>query len=369
MLKIAVTSPISWPYVRRGNRFSFDLAKYLARRGHEVYYISTKPGISRIKEEEGIHIELHRQCHYPFLNPLNVLELSAPGVLFSFLKKELDVVQTTLPPDAFAASWYRLLRGVPFVHYLFGCEPLYFQTLFGRQMFKRVLKKASLLLAPSDFVHADLKKEFHRMGKVVFPPVDTDRFFPAPQKDLSTIRIATTCSLDTPRKRVPLLIKAFEKLNDFMPNTVLQLVGHTTPEATRAALLSVNKKAREAIEINEIKDDNNLAGVYRNAAITVVPSLHEPFGMVVTESLASGTPVVAALSGAMPETIVDDSIGVLFDPASGPAEICQALLKGIELSGDNQTSSRCRAYIEKKYSWHTLGPQYEKIYYEITGQG
>jgi hypothetical protein len=44
-VKIAITNPTNWPYLRRGvERFINEGAPYLSRLGHEVTVVSGKPG-------------------------------------------------------------------------------------------------------------------------------------------------------------------------------------------------------------------------------------------------------------------------------------------------------------------------------------
>jgi len=104
--------------------------------------------------------------------------------------------------------------------------------------------------------------------------------------------------------------------------------------------------------------------LYREATITVLPSLNEPFGMVTLESLASGTPVVGTMSGAIPEILTDPAVGVLFDYSDGVNGLCEALLQCIELAKDSGTAVRCRNFAER-YSWEAIGPRYEQMYYRI----
>src|SRR6185503_11806907 len=48
--------------------------------------------------------------------------------------------------------------------------------------------------------------------------------------------------------------------------------------------------------------DADLPGLYAGAEAFVLPSLYEGFGLPVLEAMASGVPVVAAATGALPET-------------------------------------------------------------------
>src|SRR3989304_3007138 len=72
-MKIAVTSTPSWPYIRRGNRCSYELAVYLAERGHEVHYITTKPGSVRREKLQGkVHVEYNPLSGHPVLSKCKI---------------------------------------------------------------------------------------------------------------------------------------------------------------------------------------------------------------------------------------------------------------------------------------------------------
>jgi len=367
-LKIAITSPFGWPYVRRGNRFAHDLAAYLADRGHRVHFISTKPGVTSRRRMRGKVVEeYHRLFSYPFLPLLNIemWETFAIGCLRSFMREKYDIIQTFWPPDAFAASLNKSLRGVPFVLLMVDSNHFYRPTAFGKPMLKRALKNVSCLEVPSRFVNDELKSQLNLEGRLIPMPVNLDEFTPGTGEKPDPPRILCTSSFLDFRKRVHLLVQAFEMLLKEVPDAKLQLSGHGTMHQASTGLLKlVTPQARRSIEILDVGKLEDMPKLYSQASLTVLPSLREAFGMVIIESLSSGTPVVGAKSGAIPEVINDPEVGVLFEETGGPKELCEALVKGLELARDPQTTSRCRKYAER-YSWKEVGPHYEALYFDV----
>jgi glycosyltransferase involved in cell wall biosynthesis len=70
--------------------------------------------------------------------------------------------------------------------------------------------------------------------------------------------------------------------------------------------------------------DDELPALYARARLLLMPSLYEGFGLPVLEAMASGTPVVAANRGALPETCGDAALVVEPDEL---AEAAQAALE------------------------------------------
>jgi glycosyltransferase involved in cell wall biosynthesis len=311
-------------------------------------------------------IKYQRIFSHPLLSSLNIhfFETFVPGCLYSLSREKYDVVHCFLYPDAYAASLVKRFTGMALIPSLMDGIPLYWPTRLGRAMFKGVVKRASRFHSLSEFVRQCLKKEFHRESDVIPLPVDTKLFAACEKKDLSTPLILCTAALGTGRKRTDILVNAFELLLEKVPNAVLQLTGYIDEDTKTKFLQSVSHKTRSAIEMKGALNDKDLPALYRDASITVFPSVNEPFGMVTVESLASGTPVVGTRSGATPEILRDPNIGVLFDNSDGAEGLCDAIIKGIELAKDPETPRRCCTFAEQ-YSWKVVGPKYEQMYYRI----
>jgi glycosyltransferase involved in cell wall biosynthesis len=366
-LKIATTSAIGWPYIRRGNRFTYELAVYLASQGHQVHHITAKPGkMNREKRQGDLLIKYRRLFGHPILFGLDIhfFETFVLECMYMLSRERYDIVHCFLYPDAYAAGLVKKLNGMALIPFLPDGVPLYWPTRLGKAMFKGVVKRATRFHAPSDFTRQCLKNEFHIESEIIPLPVNTEYFTPSVRKDVSNPRILCTAALTVERKGIDVLVSAFEKLLQHIPNAVLLLSGQADERSKKKLLQSVSPGTRRAIDMRGVGLQADLPTLYREASIAVLSSINEPFGMVTLESLASGTPVVGTRSGAIPEIITDPDIGVLFDYSDGAEGLCEAMLQCIELAKDPKTPGRCRTFAEQ-YSWKVVGPKYENMYYRI----
>ena len=80
----------------------------------------------------------------------------------------------------------------------------------------------------------------------------------------------------------------------------------------------------------------------------------EPFGLVVIESMAAGTPVIAYARGSMPELIKNDESGFLVDNEDEMAAMCGEIEK--------LDRARCRAWVAEHFSSEAMVTGYERLY-------
>jgi glycosyltransferase involved in cell wall biosynthesis len=93
----------------------------------------------------------------------------------------------------------------------------------------------------------------------------------------------------------------------------------------------------------------------QNARATLFPiEWEEPFGLVMIESMACGTPVVATRHGAVPEVIEDGASGVIVDRWT---EIPAALERA-----DALDPLECRRYVEERFAPERMVGDYERAY-------
>jgi glycosyltransferase involved in cell wall biosynthesis len=95
-----------------------------------------------------------------------------------------------------------------------------------------------------------------------------------------------------PRKRIDILLRVFATVKHLYPSArLLRVGGAFTAEQT--ALIE-RLRLRESILVLPYIDRDVLAAVYRRAALVLLPSEREGFGLPVVEAMACGTPVVAS---------------------------------------------------------------------------
>jgi glycosyltransferase involved in cell wall biosynthesis len=83
----------------------------------------------------------------------------------------------------------------------------------------------------------------------------------------------------------------------------------------------------------------------------------EPFGLVMIEAMACGTPVVALRRGAVPEVIADGQTGIIADD---PADLPDAIAQARDLD-----PALCRKYVETHFTVEVMGAGYEAVYRQI----
>ena len=86
----------------------------------------------------------------------------------------------------------------------------------------------------------------------------------------------------------------------------------------------------------------------------------EPFGMVMIEAMACGTPVVALRGGAVPEVVVDGVTGYICDD---PAQLPDALSRL-----DRIDPEACRRRVEQHFDVSELGAGYEAVYQRVLSE-
>lgn len=129
----------------------------------------------------------------------------------------------------------------------------------------------------------------------------------------------------SPHKNLRRLVEAFAMLSSgALSGRTLVLVGKPGRGREAGALRDTIAALglQDRVVLPGYVPDDDLPAFYRAAELYVFPSLYEGFGLPLLEAGASGTPVVAARAGALPEVGADAAL--YFDPHD-PADIARAM--------------------------------------------
>ncbi|MCK4473789.1 glycosyltransferase family 4 protein [Candidatus Parcubacteria bacterium] len=106
---------------------------------------------------------------------------------------------------------------------------------------------------------------------------------------------------------------------------------------------------------------------YSKAKVLLIPiQWNEPFGLVMIEAMACGTPVIAFNRGSVPEIIKDGITGFICKP-NNLNSMVQAVKKIYQMPETEYKKMRynCRKHVEENFTIEKMVDNYEKVYYEI----
>lgn len=368
-MHIALVHPYCWPDVRRGGeRYLDDLSVHLAGAGHTVDVLTGTMGAPSVHETSigSGQLRVRRIRHRPVRRleqrGITVVESFGLLVLPHLLRRRYDVVHALTPTAAMASRFARqqtvyTLLGHPQPHHLSG-HP-------AARYVGAAVRSASAVAALSQASAESLRELFGRSADVLSPGVRIDEFPPDVAPRGGPPRILFSADAGDRRKGADALLGAFQRVLETRPDARLQVSSATD---WRWALddIAEPERSRIAASVDTLGagDPAEVPGRYRDATVTVLPSHGEAFGMVLVESLASGTPVVCNADGGMPEIVSDPSIGRIAQ-ATDPEALSRAILETIVLAQQPGCAARCADHA-RRWDWETtIRAQHELLYERV----
>jgi glycosyltransferase involved in cell wall biosynthesis len=141
-----------------------------------------------------------------------------------------------------------------------------------------------------------------------------------------------------PRKGPLDLARAAPRIRAARPDARVVLVGDDPFGADPAYTEAV--RSAPGVEVHGWVED--AAGLMRHLDVLVLPSHAEPFGTVLAEAMAAGTPVVATRVGGLPEVVDDGVTGRLVAPGR-PDELADAVVEVLGRRAEMGAAARERA--------------------------
>jgi glycosyltransferase involved in cell wall biosynthesis len=189
----------------------------------------------------------------------------------------------------------------------------------GMQM--RVARQLPRVVTVSESSKSDITAQ---MGvdpsRMTVVPVGVDHTVFRPRADRPRVpgRIMVTSSSDVPMKGLVPLLEALAKLRTER-DVELVVIGRPTEGGRVARTIDRLGLSRAVHCVSGISDDE-LAGMYAEAQVAVVPSLYEGFSLPAIEAMACGVPLVATTGGALPEVVgADGETALLVTPDDAEA--------------------------------------------------
>ncbi|MEW6451137.1 MAG: glycosyltransferase family 4 protein [Pseudomonadota bacterium] len=184
---------------------------------------------------------------------------------------------------------------------------------------KHALAATQAVIATSDLTGRLLAQDYDvPFGRITVAPPGTDRVTPRAAKAGETVRLLSIGSI-VPRKGYDVLVAALATLADLPWH--LSIAGDRTRNVDAAARLDADiarYNLGSRIDVLGAVSDDRIAKLYSQSDAFVLASRFEGYGMVFTEALAHGLPVIGTTGGAIPETVPKDA-GMLVPPDDAAA--------------------------------------------------
>lgn len=334
-MKILIASDLHYPTINGVATFSRNLAKGLADHGHEVLVIAPSQTGKKSKEVDGNYV-IVRTASVPFPFYQNFRISLNPS-------REVKEIIEEFDPDVIhiqmlmwigqAAMKYGNKLGIPIVSTNHAMPENLMDNL---RLLAPVSRPINYILkaygarfhSKADFITMPTQSaiDMFNVEKIMTPMaavsngIDLSRFTPGDAPDelyakfgipKNTPIISYVGRLDA-EKHLPVLIRAFVRVQTVMPNIHLVIVGDGTE---RPALQHMAKELGlgHLVTFTGRVSDEELTQLHKIGTVFCMPSPAELQSIATLEAMASGQPVVAVDAGALRELCQDQRNGYLCD--------------------------------------------------------
>lgn len=229
------------------------------------------------------------------------------------------------------------------------------------------LKSRVHLVGPSRWIADEARAVLPRTAKVSAIPngIDTDTYAPLPKPvarerldlpaDDKFVMLFVSTNLTHERKNFRVLPGALEKLDP--RHYRLLCLGRPSPELSHIRF--------DIQYLGSLSVAEELCLAYSAADLLVIPSLIDNLPNTIAESLLCGTPVLGANVGGIPEMVIENETGWLFDPYS--ADDLARQIDKLQQSRERVSalSVPCSTWARDRYSYEVLCRNYIGLFQDL----
>jgi glycosyltransferase involved in cell wall biosynthesis len=210
-----------------------------------------------------------------------------------------------------------------------------------------------LIIADSQNVQKRLKKYFNIESKVIYPPVETEKFTWIGQDEffLSYARLE-------PLKRIPLILDAFEK----MPEK--KLVICSSGPLKDWLKEEISKRQLKNVVYEGLVSDERLKELVGNCLAGIYIPVDEDAGIIQCELMSAGKPVIGVDEGGLKETVIHNETGLLIKSNPSVKDLTEAvneLTSTKALSMKEKCIKKAEKYDIKSF-FEQMDSEIEKLY-------
>jgi len=172
------------------------------------------------------------------------------------------------------------------------------------------------------------------------------------------------------QKNQLLALAAFAQLCAHQPQAFLFLIGpETQPDYAKKLrdFISANQLGDRVKILPGMRNDNpELIQAFHACDVFVLPSMHEPFGIVVLEAWSCGKPVIVSRVGGLQALVREGETGFFIDPntSNAPMDLAMKLNRfAAEPELKSQVGANGLREARLKYDWAQIGQQLEALYH------
>ncbi|HEX8318052.1 glycosyltransferase family 4 protein [Longimicrobium sp.] len=169
--------------------------------------------------------------------------------------------------------------------------------------------------------------------------------------------------LDVFQKGLDTLLQAFALLVRGRPALELRIAGRGK-DADRVAAMSRELGIDRSVRMLGAVSEGERQALFAGAAVQLMPSRFEGFGMVAAEAMAAGVPLVAAAAGSLPE-VVDPPRGGVTVPAGDAAALAAAAARLLDDRAARDALSASARVSAERFRWNAVAADHLQFIHRI----